>query len=59
MKNVTLRKDGRYMARVQVNKKVHTVYARTHKQIEMKLRNLRKEIKNSELIKQSTPYTSG
>lgn len=55
MKNVTLRKDGRYMARVQVNKKVHTVYARTHKQIEMKLRNLRKEIKNSELIK--TKYT--
>lgn len=55
MKNVTLRGDGRFMARVQLNKKTHTVYARTKKQIEMKLRALKRKLKETELLK--TKYT--
>lgn len=55
MKNVTKRKDGRYMARVQLNKKIHTVYARTDKQIAMKLRGLRKNLKTLDEMK--TKYT--
>jgi len=47
MRNVTKRADGRYMARVQKDHKVFTVYARSTKQIEMKLRALKKDVKNA------------
>lgn len=51
MKNVTLRKDGRYMARVQKHGHIYTIYARTIKQIQVKLRNLKQKLKDLDYTK--------
>ena len=55
MKNITLRKDGRYMIRLQKHKKIFTDYAKTEKQAQTKLKNLKQALKNK-TVKQ-TKYT--
>ena len=48
MKNITLRKDGRYMGRKQINEKIFYAYAKTMVDCAKKLK---KEIKNHKQIK--------
>ena len=46
MRNITKRKDGRYMARVQIDGERKAVYGRTQKEIIVKLNKLRKNFQN-------------
>ena len=47
MKNITKRKDGRYMARIRVNYKTYYCYAKTQKECAKKLAQLKKQLKNN------------
>ncbi len=55
MKNVSNRKDGRKIIRIQKDKIVYTKYAKTDKEAKLKIKEILQEIKNGKNIK--TKYT--
>ena len=57
MKNVTLRKDGRYVARIQYKKTRYVLYARNIRDIKAKLSKLKSDLKNINKLQTRTKYT--
>ncbi len=55
MKNVSNRKDGRKIIRIQKDKIIYTKYAKTDKEAKSKIKEILQEIKNGKTIK--TKYT--
>ena len=43
---ISIRKDGRYQARYTLNGKRHTIYGKTQKEVEKKLRDVKYEIEH-------------